>query len=38
MTASALTIKGRTTVPKSIREHLKLKAGDKLDFLIEADG
>ena len=38
MTASTLTIKGQTTVPKSIREHLKLKAGDKVDFLIESDG
>ena len=38
MTASILTIKGQTTVPKSIREHLKLKAGDKVDFLIESDG
>ena len=38
MTVSPLTIEGQTTVPKSIREHLKFKAGDKLDFLIEAYG
>ena len=38
MTVSPLTIEGQTTIPKSKREHHKLKAGDKLDYLIEADG
>ncbi len=38
MTASRLTSKGRTTIPKDIRAHLGLKTGDKLRFLVEDDG
>jgi len=33
-----MTIKGRATIPDKIRHHLKLKAGDGLEFLIEPDG
>lgn len=32
---STLTVKGQTTVPKSIRSYLGLHAGDRLDFVIE---
>lgn len=38
MAQSTLTAKGQTTVPQAVREHLGLKPGDKLDFVIEADG
>ncbi len=38
MTASTLTAKGQTTIPKDIRRHLGLKPGDRMDFIIEGDG
>ncbi|MBI5075886.1 MAG: type II toxin-antitoxin system PrlF family antitoxin [Nitrospirae bacterium] len=38
MTVATITTKGQTTIPKNIREHLKLHAGDRLDFIIEESG
>jgi antitoxin PrlF len=38
MPASTLTSKGQTTIPKDVRDHLKLQTGDQIDFVIEADG
>lgn len=38
MPTSTITSKGQTTIPREIRRHLKLKAGDRLDFIVEADG
>lgn len=38
MAVSTITSKGQTTIPGEIRRHLKLKAGDRLEFLVEPDG
>ncbi|MBI1731698.1 MAG: type II toxin-antitoxin system PrlF family antitoxin [Gammaproteobacteria bacterium] len=38
MMTATLTSKGQVTVPKKIREILKLRPGDRLDFLVETDG
>ncbi len=38
MATATITSKGQTTIPKAIREHLKLKTGDRLDFVIGDDG
>lgn len=35
---SAITTKGQATIPKAIREHLGLKAGDRFKFFIHPDG
>jgi antitoxin PrlF len=37
MALSTLTTKGQTTIPKEVREALDIKAGDKIDFVIQAD-
>jgi antitoxin PrlF len=36
--SSILTSKGQTTIPKEVREHLKLQSGDQIDFMIRPDG
>ncbi len=38
MTEATLTSKGQITVPKVIRERLHLKPGDKVEFLVDAEG
>lgn len=38
MPAATLTTKGQLVVPKAIREHMSLHAGDRLDFVIKGDG
>lgn len=35
---SAITIKGQVIIPKTIREHLGLKAGDRVKFFLHPDG
>jgi AbrB family looped-hinge helix DNA binding protein len=35
---SAITVKGQATIPKSIREYLKLKPGDRVRFFLHPDG
>ncbi len=35
---SALTVKGQATIPKAIREHLRLKPGDRVKFFVHPDG
>ena len=32
---STITSKGQVTVPKAVRDKLKLRAGDKLEFIID---
>ena len=34
---ATITSKGQITLPKTIRNQLRLHAGDKLDFFIKAD-
>lgn len=38
MTLSTVTSKGQVTIPKAVRDRLRLEAGDKLDFRVEDDG
>jgi antitoxin PrlF len=38
MSISTLTRKGQTTIPITVRNHLKLRPGDKIEFVIERDG
>jgi len=38
MSTATLTSKGQTTIPKDIRDYLRLKTGDKIHFLIDAEG
>jgi antitoxin PrlF len=35
---SALSIKGQTTIPKAIRDHLHLEPGDRIKFFVHPDG
>lgn len=35
---SAITSKGQATIPKVIRDHLRLKPGDRVKFFVHPDG
>ena len=37
-TDSTLTSKGQTTIPKPIRDSLRMKPGDKMSFTLMPDG
>jgi len=36
--ATSITVKGQVTIPKKIRDALKLSAGDGIDFAVNRDG
>jgi AbrB family looped-hinge helix DNA binding protein len=38
MPEATITSKGQITIPKAVREHLRVEAGDRLDFIVTADG
>jgi AbrB family looped-hinge helix DNA binding protein len=38
MALATVTSKGQITIPKSVRERLGLKSGDKVDFRVGEDG
>ncbi len=35
---AAITSKGQATIPKAIREHLRLKPGDRIKFFLHPNG
>ncbi len=35
---SAITAKGQATIPKAVRQHLRLKPGDRVKFFVHPDG
>ncbi len=35
---SALSIKGQATIPRAVREHLRLEPGDRVKFFVHPDG
>jgi AbrB family looped-hinge helix DNA binding protein len=38
MSESTISSKGQVTIPKAIRDRMHLKAGDRLRFVVDADG
>ena len=38
MSSATVTSKGQVTIPKEIRDYLKLDAGCKVDFVIDENG
>ena len=38
MPTATVTSKGQVTVPKTIRDRLRLHAGDRLDFVLQEEG
>jgi len=38
MTSAIVTSRGRVTIPKIVRDKLRLKAGDRVEFDLQDDG
>lgn len=38
MATATITAKGQTTIPKSVRERLRLGPGDRVEFILQDDG
>ena len=38
MSESTISSKGQVTIPKAIRMRMRLKTGDRLRFVVDADG
>lgn len=38
MPTATLTSKGQTTIPKAVREYLRLRPGDRMEFILEGNG
>jgi len=38
MPTATLTSKGQLTLPRKVRDALRLKPGDQIEFILEADG
>ena len=38
MATATLTSKGQTTIPKSVRDRLRLKPGSRVEFVVRDDG
>ena len=36
--ATVITSKGQVTIPKPVRDQLKLHSGDRVEFVVEKDG
>ena len=37
MATATITSKGQTTIPKPVRDRLRLKAGDRVEFVLQDD-
>lgn len=38
MALARITSKGQTTIPKSVRDELRLKSGDRVEFIVQPEG